>query len=176
VLLICVLAPSICLPSPKRRNTFVAHTVHYVRTKYTYHVRNDVPNRISNNRVVGLATKLPLRRSGVRIPAVAGDSSLLNVTTVSGAHPASFSGHRRCFPGVKRLGRETDHSHPSSAPPKFLCGADTTTLDEFRALVGYYAASSGSPSPTFRDNISVPSSRRRSLNLSVGRGLPLHAA
>jgi hypothetical protein len=32
-------------------------------------------------------------------------------------------------------------------------------LDESCALLGYYAASSGNPLPTFRDNVSVPSSR-----------------
>jgi hypothetical protein len=31
--------------------------------------------------------------------------------------------------------------------------------DEVRALLGYYAAYSGSSVPTFRDNLSVPSSR-----------------
>jgi hypothetical protein len=35
----------------------------------------------------------------------------------------------------------------------FRCDAD-----EIRALLGYYAASSGNPLPTFRDNVSVPSS------------------
>ena len=32
-------------------------------------------------------------------------------------------------------------------------------VDEIFALLGYYAALSGSPVPTFRDNLSVPSSR-----------------
>jgi hypothetical protein len=30
---------------------------------------------------------------------------------------------------------------------------------EICAILGYYAASSGNPLPTFRDNVSVPSSR-----------------
>jgi hypothetical protein len=30
---------------------------------------------------------------------------------------------------------------------------------EIGALLGYYAASSGNPLPTFRDNVSVPSSK-----------------
>ena len=32
-------------------------------------------------------------------------------------------------------------------------------VDEICALLGYYAPSSGNPLPTFRDNVSVPSSR-----------------
>jgi hypothetical protein len=32
-------------------------------------------------------------------------------------------------------------------------------VDEICALLGCYAASSGNPLPTFRDNVSVPSSR-----------------
>jgi hypothetical protein len=31
-------------------------------------------------------------------------------------------------------------------------------VDEICALLGYYTASSGNPLPTFRDNVSVPSS------------------
>jgi hypothetical protein len=34
-------------------------------------------------------------------------------------------------------------------------------VDEMYALLGYYAASSGNPLPTFRDNLSVPSTRVR---------------
>jgi hypothetical protein len=36
-------------------------------------------------------------------------------------------------------------------------------VDEICALLGYYAASSGNPLPTFPDNVSVPSSRVRKL-------------
>jgi hypothetical protein len=32
-------------------------------------------------------------------------------------------------------------------------------VDEICTLLGYYAASSGNPLPTFRENISVPSSK-----------------
>jgi len=39
------------------------------------------------------------------------------VQTVSGAHPAS-SGYQLFFPGVKRPGREVDHSFLSSAKVK----------------------------------------------------------
>jgi hypothetical protein len=35
----------------------------------------------------------------------------------------------------------------------------THTADEICALLGCYAASSGNPLPTFRNNLSVPSSR-----------------
>jgi hypothetical protein len=34
-----------------------------------------------------------------------------------------------------------------------------TVPDEICALLGYYAASSGNPLPTFRKNVSAPSSR-----------------
>jgi hypothetical protein len=34
-------------------------------------------------------------------------------------------------------------------------------VDEIRALLGYYAAMSGSPVPTFRDNLSVPSKSKK---------------
>jgi hypothetical protein len=56
------------------------------------------------------------------------------------------------------------------------------------ARLRYYATSSSSPVPTFRDNVSVPSSRvkkskkpyrlvgTRTLSRNVGRGLPLVAA
>ena len=46
---------------------------------------------------------------------------------------------------------------------------------EICALLGYYAASNGNPLPTFRDNVSVPSSRvKKSVN--VAKGLPFDAA
>jgi hypothetical protein len=52
----------------------------------------------------------------VRFPAGAGNFSLHHrVQNGSGAHPASYSmGTRDSFPGVKRSGREADHSPPSS--------------------------------------------------------------
>jgi hypothetical protein len=63
-------------------------------------------------------------------------------------------------------------------------------VDENCALLGYDAASSGNTLPTFRDNISVPSSRVKktnknfltledgtyTLSLNVGKGLPFDAA
>jgi hypothetical protein len=58
------------------------------------------------------------RAIGVRSPEEAKDfSSNLCVQTGSGAHPASCTmGTGGLFPGAKaRPGRDTDHSHPSSA-------------------------------------------------------------
>jgi hypothetical protein len=44
----------------------------------------------------------------------------------------------------------------------FLCD-----VDEICALLGYYAASSGNPLPTFRNNVSVPSSRVKNSSLRI---------
>ena len=59
---------------------------------------------------------------GVRIESPQGKgifSLLQNFQTVSGAHPASYSmGICVLSRGVKRLGFEVDHSHPSSAGVK----------------------------------------------------------
>jgi hypothetical protein len=57
---------------------------------------------------------------GVRLPAGAGNFSLgHSFQTGSGAHPASYpTDTGRSFPGVKRPGREADHSLPSSAEVK----------------------------------------------------------
>ena len=65
-------------------------------------------------------------------------------------------------------------------------------VDEICALLGYYAASSGIPLPTFRDNVSVPSTRVKksrkkkdlltledgtdTLSRNVGKRIPLDAA
>jgi hypothetical protein len=58
--------------------------------------------------------------SRVRFPAGAGNFSLHHrVQNSSGAHTASYPmGTRGSFPGVKRLGREADHSSPSNAEVK----------------------------------------------------------
>jgi hypothetical protein len=55
--------------------------------------------------------------TGVRFPAGAGNFSLHHpVQNGSEAHAASYPmGTRGSFPGVKRPGRESDHSLPSSA-------------------------------------------------------------
>jgi len=54
---------------------------------------------------------------GVRIPARAGSFSLRHrIQTGSGVHPASYTIYTGgCIPGLKRPGREADHSPPSSA-------------------------------------------------------------
>jgi hypothetical protein len=60
----------------------------------------------------------------VRISAGAGNFSLRHrVQTGSGAH-LSFSslGTRGSFPGVKRPGRQAEHSPPSTAEVKNVCG------------------------------------------------------
>jgi hypothetical protein len=71
---------------------------------------------------VGIALSYGLedRGSRVRFPAGAGNFSLHHrVQNGSGAHPASYPmGSRGSSLGVKRPGRETDHSPPSSAEVK----------------------------------------------------------
>ena len=55
-------------------------------------------------------------RSGDRIPV--GAKSSAPVQTGPGAHPAPCTLGTRSFPGVKRLGRDSDPSSPSSAVVK----------------------------------------------------------
>jgi hypothetical protein len=66
---------------------------------------------------VALGYRLDVRGSRFRFPAGAGNFSLHHrVQNGSGAHPASYPmGNRVSFPGIKRPGREADHSPPSSA-------------------------------------------------------------
>jgi hypothetical protein len=76
-------------------------------------------------------TRLRYGQSGVRLPAEEMDFCLRNVV-----HPASYSfGCRVSFPGVKRPGREVNHSSPfdnevnkqwncASAHSVYLRGAD----------------------------------------------------
>jgi hypothetical protein len=56
----------------------------------------------------------------VRVPAGAGNFSLRHdIQTGSGAYPASYlMDTRSSFLGIKRPGREADHSLPSSAEVK----------------------------------------------------------
>ena len=62
--------------------------------------------------VVGIMTLVLAGRFAVRVPAGARDFSLhRNVQTGSGAHPVRPSS----YTGAKLLGREVDHSLPSSA-------------------------------------------------------------
>jgi hypothetical protein len=76
----------------------------------------------SRDSSVGIALGYGLDDQGsrVRYPAGAGNFSLHHrVQNGSGAHPASYTmGTRDSFPGVKRPGREADHSPPSSAEVK----------------------------------------------------------
>jgi hypothetical protein len=75
-----------------------------------------------------------------------------------------------------------------SRVPRKTFGPNKKKVDIF-ALLGYYAALSGNSVPTFRDNISVPSSRvkksknvltledgTRKLSRNIGTELPLNAA
>jgi hypothetical protein len=69
---------------------------------------------------IALGYGLDDRGSRVRFPARAGNFSLHHrVQNGSGAQPASYQmGTRGSFPGLKRPGREADHSTPSSAEVK----------------------------------------------------------
>jgi hypothetical protein len=86
-----------------------------------------VPRKLKNSRdsSVGIATRLRLDDQGyrVRFPAGVGNFSLrCRLQNGSGAHPASYlMGTTDSFPGVKRPGREADHSPPSSAEVKNAC-------------------------------------------------------
>jgi hypothetical protein len=64
----------------------------------------------------------------VRVPAEAGNFSLHHrVQTGSGARPTSYTmGTRGLSLGVKRAGREADHSHPCSAEVKNACSCTST--------------------------------------------------
>jgi hypothetical protein len=85
----------------------------------TYFIlRSNILLRKNRDSSVGVATGYGLddRMNGVRISAGVGNFSLRHrVQTGSGAHPASYSvGTKGFFPGVKRPGREADHSPPPS--------------------------------------------------------------
>jgi hypothetical protein len=69
---------------------------------------------------VSLGYRLDDRGSRVWFPARAGNVSLHHCVQIgSGSHPASYPmGTKGSFPGVKRPGREADHSPPSSAEVK----------------------------------------------------------
>jgi hypothetical protein len=84
------------------------------RREFSYIFRdfNSDEVRISQRHSAGLRAGW----SGVRVPTGAGNFSLHHrVQTGSGAHQASYPvGNRGSFPGVKRPGREADHSSLSS--------------------------------------------------------------
>jgi hypothetical protein len=69
---------------------------------------------------IALGYRLDNQDSRFRFLAGAGNFSLHHhVQNGSGVHPASYPiGTRGFFPGVKRPGREADHSPPSSAKVK----------------------------------------------------------
>jgi hypothetical protein len=77
---------------------------------------------MSRDSSVGIATGYGVggRMIGVRFPVAAGKFSLHHrVQTGSGAHPASYPmGNGALSLGVKRRGRDADHSPPSSAEIK----------------------------------------------------------
>jgi hypothetical protein len=76
----------------------------------------------SRDSSVGIALGYGLddRDSMVRFPAGDGNFSLHHrIQNGSGAHPVSYpTGIRDSFPGVKRPGREADHSPPRNAEIK----------------------------------------------------------
>jgi hypothetical protein len=87
------------------------------------HNLHSLPNIIfSRDSSVGIALSYGLDDRGfrVRFPAGAGDFSLHHrVQNGSGAHPASYPMCTRALSlGVKRPGREADHSPPQSAEAK----------------------------------------------------------
>jgi hypothetical protein len=76
---------------------------------------------MSRDSSVGIATGYELdgRWVGVRVPVGVRFSPLHVAQTGSGAHSASYpAGAGSYFPGVKRPGREADHSSPTSAEVK----------------------------------------------------------
>jgi hypothetical protein len=75
----------------------------------------------SRDSVVGIATGYGLddRRVGVGVPVGSRIFTSPTVQTGSGVHPTSYTmGTGGSFPGVRRSGREADHSPPTSAEVK----------------------------------------------------------
>jgi hypothetical protein len=90
----------------------------------------------SSDSSVGIALGYGLddRGSRVRFPARAGNFSLHHrVQNCFGAHPTYPMGTRVSFPGVKRSGREDDHSPPSSAEVKVRGGIPPLPQHAFMA-------------------------------------------
>jgi hypothetical protein len=85
--------------------------------------------------VVGRATGYGLddRGVGVRVPVVQEFSLLHVVQTGSGSSPNLLSSTGALSPGIKRPGREADHSPPASAEVKKLWNYTTTTPYAFMA-------------------------------------------
>jgi hypothetical protein len=98
--------------------------------------------------------------------------------------------------GSKERARKDTVRHWSKSFSSSVISGLPRDVDEIGALLECYAASSGNPLPTFRDNVSVPSSRVKkskkkiknfsdfltledgtdTLSRNVGTGLPLDAA
>jgi hypothetical protein len=57
-----------------------------------------------------------------------------------------------------------------SSTNKFVASGFRRDVDEIYALLGCYAALSGDPLPTFRDNVSVPSTRVKFISLPLKMG------
>jgi hypothetical protein len=92
-------------------------STHGVNKKPKYYFRGEM-NRDSS---VGIATGYGLddRMVGVRYPEGAGNFSQQHVQTGSGAHQISIQWVPRALSlGLKRPGRESDHSPPFSAEVK----------------------------------------------------------
>jgi hypothetical protein len=110
------------LPTPKIR-TYSGLSISKIGQCLSKHSSSPQPSAgESRDRSVDIALGYGLddRGSGVRFPAGARNFSLHHrVQNGSEAHPASYpTGTRGSFLGVKRPGREADHSSPSSADVK----------------------------------------------------------
>jgi hypothetical protein len=86
----------------------------------SYHIIHHIVKSPDSSVGRALGYGLDDRGSRVRFSAGAGNFSLHHrVQNGSGAHPAfNAMGTRGSFPGVKRPGREADHSPPSNAEVK----------------------------------------------------------
>jgi hypothetical protein len=105
---------------------------------------------LSNSSVaIALGYGLDDRGSRDRFPTGAENFSLHHrVQNGSGAHPASYPvGIRGCFPGVKRPGREADHSPPSTAEVKNECRYTFTPQYVFMVWCSVKKESTGTTLP-----------------------------
>jgi hypothetical protein len=88
-------------------------------------------------KILSLGYGLDDRGSRIRFPAGAGNFSLHHrVQNGSGAHPASYPmGNGALSVGVKRQGREADHSPPSSAKVKNVWSCTSTSPIHLHGVV-----------------------------------------
>jgi hypothetical protein len=85
------------------------------------------------NSSVGIATGYGLEDGGVRVP-VGKEFSFLHVQTDPGVHPTSYTmGNGVSFPGVKRPGREAEHSPSTSVEVKAMWVYTSTSPYVFMA-------------------------------------------